>query len=52
MVTLTSEFESDSFLGEMSINDEDENKTPVENFRRTLDLHDAQFNQITTNNRE
>ncbi|CAF1680539.1 unnamed protein product, partial [Adineta ricciae] len=32
--------------------DEDENKTPVENFRRTLDLHDAQFNQITTNNRE
>ena len=36
----------------MSVNDEDENKTPAENFRRTLDLHDAQLNQITTNNRE
>ena len=36
----------------MSINGRNEDKTPVENLRRTLDIQGDKLNQITSNNRE
>ncbi|CAF1529814.1 unnamed protein product [Adineta steineri] len=49
MVTLTNDYESDSFVSEMSFN---EDKNPVENLRRTLDIQGDKLNQISSNNRE
>jgi len=36
----------------MSINGRNEDKTPVENLRRTLDIQGDKLHQITSNNRE
>ncbi len=36
----------------MSINGRNDDKTPVENLRRTLDIQGDKLNQITSNNRE
>ncbi|CAF4373427.1 unnamed protein product, partial [Rotaria magnacalcarata] len=38
MLTLTSDFESDSFVSEMSINGLNQEKNSVENIRRSLDI--------------
>ncbi|CAF2102779.1 unnamed protein product [Rotaria magnacalcarata] len=52
MLTLTSDFESDSFVSEMSINGLNQEKNSVENIRRSLDIQGEKLNEITSNNRQ
>ncbi|CAF3417948.1 unnamed protein product [Rotaria socialis] len=52
MLTLTSDFESDSFVSEMSINGTNQEKKAAENIRRSLDIQGEKLNEITSNNRQ
>ncbi|CAF1561163.1 unnamed protein product [Rotaria magnacalcarata] len=52
ILTLTSDFESDSFVSEMSINGLNQEKNSVENIRRSLDIQGEKLNEITSNNRQ
>ncbi|CAF3412672.1 unnamed protein product, partial [Rotaria sp. Silwood2] len=52
MLTLTSDFESDSFLSDMSINKINQDNTNIDNIRRNFDIQGEKLNEITSNNRQ
>ncbi|CAF1169976.1 unnamed protein product [Rotaria sordida] len=52
MLTLTSDFESDSFMSDLSINKINQDNNSIENIPRNFDIQGDKLNEITSNNRQ